>query len=212
MALRQLFSSGVFEYQMPSTSGVADGSSLTYTSAGGVQWSGDSPSTTVKIVQQFVANLSGNTTTSDPFTLVFSHDLETDLVTVALAPVATEMQPGTDYTHSVPCLNTGTAGIFQWLLTPHGTIDPNYNNILPTSSNIQFDGNTNLYNCQFTAYPPTWSYSYMPMSAVMTVGHNGTINIICKASAIQQNEFVTLTRPDAFAGSSAIIGQFYINE
>lgn len=211
MSVRDLFQTSTFQYTLPDITTAQDGDQITYSAtARGLVFGSSSPGENVVTVsQQFVASLTGATgTTSDPFTLVFKKDLQTNLVTVAFSPLQIETQAGTTWTHTVPFLNTGAAGEFQWLLTPHGTVDPNYSQMLPSSASVQFDGNTNIYNALFSTWPTTWYYTYMPMSAVFTIGHLGTMNIICKSSVIQQNEFCSLTRPDGFAGSTAILGQY----
>ena len=214
MALRDLFESSSFQYRLPDITPAQDGDGIVYSAATGglVFGSTDPQQNIVTVTQQFTAQLQGNASVSDPFTLVFKKDLQTSLVTVAFSPLQTETQAGTNYTHVTPFLNTGTGGIFEWILTPHGTIDPNYIQMIPNNPQLQFDGNTNLYNALFTSYPPTWTYTYMPMSAVFTIGHLGQMNIICKANAIQQNEFCSLTRPDGIAGSTAILGQYLFIE
>ena len=210
MALRNLFQTGTFQYQLPDITNAQDGDGVVYSAATGglVFGSTDPQQNVVTVTQQFTAQMAGSASVSDPFTLVFKKDLQTDLVTVAFSPIITETQAGTNYTHPVPTMNTGEAGIFNWTLTPHGSIDSNYAQMIPTGAQVQFDGNTNLYNCLFDAWPATWNYTYMPMSAVFTIGHLGNITVQSKANAIQQNEFCCLTRPDALAGGSAILGQY----
>lgn len=210
MALRDLFESSSFQYRLPDITTATDGASIVYDAeVGGLAFSGSTPGNITTVTQTFTGQLGGNSTVSDPFTLVFQKDLQTNIVTVICNPIEVKTEVGTNYTHTVPCLNTGIAEEFQWVLTPSTPVDPNYASMIPTGLK-EFIGDSMVYNLIFTSYPATWTPVYMPMGCSFTVHNTGTIVMTVRVpgNGIEQNQFCTLTRPDATAGSTAIIGQY----
>ena len=210
MAARDIFSVKSIQYYLPDISQTNNGDVLLSDGAGSLVFASQDPQpTNLGVTQAFTAQMAGGTATSAVFNLVFNKDLNTGLCTVAFSPVVTNTQSGSNWTHPEPFLNTGTAGEYEFILTPNGALNPNYAQLLPPTG-VQYDGSANIYSSGFTIIPPTWNYSYTVYPAVFTVGSAGNINIIFKSSVVNQNEFATLVRCDAIAGSSSVLGQYLI--